>query len=203
MKKIIRTVGALLALLCLLFALALPAAQASAKGVYEKTLRFHVLANSDSEEDQALKMTVRDGLAEFLAPYVEKCGNVSECAQTLETMLDEIRVKAVEILRREGSEMQVKVDLGKEFYPARDYGELSYPAGEYESLRVYLGDGEGQNWWCVVFPPLCFDAAKAEDSFGKAGYTEQETALVTKKSGASSVRFFLLDIAAWIKKLFS
>ena len=181
----------------------LPSAQAAYGGVYNKTVRFHVLANSDGEEDQALKLRVRDELVAFLSPILQNCESASQSGETICSMLGQIENKTKEILENAGSDLDCKVVFGKEFYPARDYGNLSYPAGEYNSLRVFLGKGEGKNWWCVLFPPLCIDSSETQAGLERAGYTEEEQNLVTKKDAGYKVRFFLLDLAAKLKNLFS
>ena len=202
-KTVLKAAAFLLAALTFASLLVLPATQAAYGGIYEKTLRFHVLANSDGEVDQELKMKVKDGLIDYLTPILENCEGVEESEEKLASMLGQIEDKAKEILAREGSDLFCKVVLGREYYPTRDYENLSYPAGEYRSLRVYLGRGEGKNWWCVLFPPLCLDAATADSGMEKAGYTDDEQALVTQKDAGCTVRFFILDVAAKIKKWFS
>ena len=202
-KTVLKTAAFLLAALTFASLLVLPSVQAAYGGIYEKTLRFHVLANSDEEVDQELKMKVKEELIGYLTPILESCESAEESEEALASMVGQIEEKAREILAREGSDLCCKVVLGREYYPTRDYENLSYPAGEYRSLRVYLGRGEGKNWWCVLFPPLCLDAAAAGDGMDKAGYTDDEQALVTQKDAAYTVRFFILDVAARIKKWFS
>lgn len=189
-----------LALIVILGALIVPAAERSAGGIYDKTLRFHVLAASDGEEDQALKLKVRDGLLSYLAPLIKDCGNAEACEKIAAGVKDELKEEAERILREQGSAMPVRVEIGEEYYPTRTYEGYSYPAGEYRSLRVLIGEAQGENWWCVVFPPLCLQPSGAEAE--TTGYTESETATV-KKEGAGEVRFFLLDLIGRIRSWFS
>lgn len=180
----------------------LPSVEASYGGIYEKTVRLHILAHSDDGEDQALKLKVRDEVLALVSPKLENSTSEEESERILKNMLPEIEECAKKTLEKEGSAQSVSAVLGKEYYPTRDYDGLSFPAGEYTSLRIFLGSGEGQNWWCVVYPPICLDAASASANMEKAGYTEKETALVEKKDEGYKVRFFLLDLAAKIRKLF-
>ena len=203
MKILLKISAFLLCALLLAAFLVLPATEAAYSGVYDKTLRFHVLANSDDPADQQLKFHVRDGLVDYLSPFLESCPDRAAAESLLSSMLDQIEVKAREILLSEGSDLPVSVVLGKEYYPTRSYENLSYPAGVYQSLRVYLGKGEGQNWWCVAFPPLCLSPSSTASSLARAGYTDDEQSLVTQKDEGYTVRFFILDLAARIKELFS
>lgn len=121
-------------------------------------VRLHVLAVSDAPEEQALKLRVRDAVLEELRPTLSTVESAEEAKAILCRRLDEIARVAAEAA--EGRTVQVS--LGRESYPTRSYENFTLPAGTYDSLRVVLGEGEGQNWWCVVFPPLCLTAAEAE-----------------------------------------
>lgn len=202
MKTFFKTLALLLSLLLLGGLLLLPGLKKEYEGIYEKTIRLHVLANSDSEEDQKLKLQVRDQVLAYVSPYLEDCLSKEESARILKELLPGIEETARQVLRKEGAGEEVSVALSEEFYPTRTYGELSFPAGDYTSLRIFLGSGEGQNWWCVVFPPLCLDSSKVRVEEEKAGYTEEETALLAGKDGSSKVRFFFLDLAAKLRRLF-
>lgn len=155
MKKIVWYTFALLVSVLLLAAL--PASGEEA--IYDSVIRLHVLAASDSEEDQALKLRVRD---EILAVYSEPlaaAASVEDAEEEVMRLCGEIERTAACVIAREGYSYTVKVSYGEERYPTREYGEYRFPAGEYRSLRVVIGEGEGQNWWCVLYPPLCLDMA--------------------------------------------
>ncbi|MFZ5968823.1 MAG: stage II sporulation protein R [Bacillota bacterium] len=122
----------------------------------EHLIRFHVLANSDSPEDQALKLKVRDKIIQEMNPKFEKSASLDETRSIIEDNLDDIREIALQQIREEGSDYDVKVSLGESIFPTKNYGSITLPAGTYEALRVVIGRGEGANWWCVLFPPLCF-----------------------------------------------
>ncbi len=202
MKTIFKAIALFLSLLLLGGLLLLPGLRKEYEGIYEKTIRLHVLANSDSEEDQNLKLKVRDQVLAYVSPYLEDSTSKEESARILKELLPGIKETARGVLCKEGAGEEVSVTLSKEFYPTRIYGERSFPAGDYTSLRIFLGSGEGKNWWCVVFPPLCLDSSKVQTGEEKAGYTEEETALLTGKDGRSKVRFFFLDLAAKIRQFF-
>ena len=118
-------------------------------------IRLHVIAADDSEQEQALKLRVRDAVLACLAPKLEGVADAADAAETVRDSLEEIRLAAESA--SEGR--SVAVALGQERYPLRQYEGFALPAGMYRSLRVTLGEGQGHNWWCVVFPPLCLRSA--------------------------------------------
>lgn len=124
--------------------------------IAEKILRFHVIANSDSDEDQNVKLKVRDGVLEYLQPYFAGCENKTECKNVIEQRKYEIKNKAEEILRLNGFNETVEVKLQNRYFPIKNYGDYTFPEGEYEALCIEIGQAEGKNWWCVLYPRLCF-----------------------------------------------
>ena len=169
-------------------------------GVYDKVLRLHVIANSDSEEDQNLKLAVRDAVLELCAPSLSACHTREEARATLLQMSDEIAAAARETLLSFGCEDIVSVTLLEERFPRKQYESLCFPAGSYLSLCVRIGEAAGQNWWCVLFPPICTAAATAtskrdEDIFVAAGFTPEQYRVITESDGVTyRVRFKLLEI---------
>ena len=131
---------------------------AVASGDYTKAgiVRLHVLANSDSKEDQALKRAVRDAVIDYLKPAMLTSANRSEAEEILRRQLPSIQDIAQQVVRSNGFDYPVRVELGQHPFPVKTYGSLALPAGNYQALRVLIGEAEGQNWWCVLFPPLCF-----------------------------------------------
>lgn len=123
---------------------------------YSGILRFHVRANSDSKEDQELKMAVKDDVVNYLEPLLKKCGNVEESKDVIVNQLQNIYTTAVNTIVEQGYDYDVKVYITQEMFPAKKYGDLTFPAGNYQALRIDIGQAKGQNWWCVMFPPLCF-----------------------------------------------
>ena len=127
--------------------------------IYESVVRLHVLANSDSEEDQTLKLKVRDAILSYVSPLVIDSQCKEAAIEILQGELENIEKEAKRIVVEQGYEYNVEVTLTLEDYPTRNYEAMSFPSGEYVSLRVLIGEAEGQNWWCVLFPPLCLSAA--------------------------------------------
>ncbi len=124
--------------------------------ITNSVIRFHIRANSDSEEDQALKIKVRDAVLSYLEPELSVAGNRKEAKAIMEEHLEDIEAVSLSVIRAEGYNYDVQAYLTKEEFPLKSYGDLLFPAGEYEALRVDIGESEGGNWWCVMYPGLCF-----------------------------------------------
>lgn len=122
----------------------------------ESLIRLHVLANSDSPEDQDIKLRVRDAVIKYLAPYLENVSNVEDAREITMRHQTNIQKAAEEVLRAYGCQQNVIVERGVFEFPVKAYGEIVVPAGKYEAVRVLIGNAQGKNWWCVLFPPLCF-----------------------------------------------
>lgn len=135
-------------------------AQARQEELSSNLLRLHVLAVSDDETEQAIKLEVRDSVLAFLAPKLEGVKTPDEAKKVVEENLPAIRAAAME----KAESRPVTVTLTQEYYPTREYENFSLPAGKYDSLRVILGEGRGHNWWCVVFPPLCLTAVESQEA---------------------------------------
>lgn len=168
--------------------------------VYDSVVRLHVLANSDSEEDQALKLKVRDALLERTAPLLSPCTSREEACAALEAHMDELQQIAEEIIRAEGYDYPVTILLGEEEYPKKNYDSVCFPSGKYTSLRVCIGNAEGQNWWCCLFPPLCLgnstvSSEDAEDAFISVGLTPDQYKIITRtEKPVYRVRFKILEL---------
>lgn len=119
-------------------------------------VRLHILANSDSIEDQQLKLKVRDAVVAYLTPYVKDVSNANEANIIIVNHKEDIVALARKTLIENGADYPVDVQMGAFEFPARSYGNLLLPAGDYQAVRILLGQASGQNWWCVLFPPLCF-----------------------------------------------
>ena len=122
----------------------------------DELIRFHVLANSDSDEDQALKRAVRDALLKEVSPRLAESHSLDESRQILTDLRPEMERIGESVVRAWGKNYEVKTDYGHFPFPTKSYGTLVLPAGDYEAVRVLIGKAEGSNWWCVLFPPLCF-----------------------------------------------
>ena len=169
--------------------------------IYDTVVRLHVLANSDSEEDQALKLLVRDEIISVVSPVVRNCKHPAEAIEAIEGIKGDIEAVARMVIEREGYDYTVSVELGEEHYPTRVYESCAFPEGEYISLRVIIGNGEGQNWWCCLFPPLCLSAATPgddesnEDAFISVGLTPEQYKIITESNNPKyKVRFKFLEV---------
>lgn len=166
-------------------------------------IRMHVVANSDSSEDQAVKLKVRDAITELLEPQMVKLSDPQSAREYLEDNLDNIRLTADNVLMNEGSSLKTKVTLCREEFPVRHYDTFSLPSGVYESLRITIGEGEGKNWWCVVFPSLCIPASSQgmESCAAGAGFSNTLTSSLTRENGYE-ISFFILDCIGKLENLF-
>jgi stage II sporulation protein R len=165
----------------------------------DKLIRLHVIANSDSEEDQALKLHVRDKVLEAAAVILDGVTDRGEAIELIQKELDKIIAAAGEEIQARGYDYPVTAEIGLESYPTRDYKTFSLPAGEYVSLRVVIGEGAGKNWWCVIFPPLCLSAATELDEEALSTLTDEEVALITSDSPEYTVKFKAMEILEKLK----
>jgi stage II sporulation protein R len=166
-------------------------------------IRLHVVANSDSEEDQALKLQVRDRVLEYLQDNMEEEWDVQEAKAYLQDNLSKVEEEISSFLLSKGLDDACVVSLGQEAFGVRDYDTFSLPSGVYESLRITIGHGEGKNWWCVVFPRLCLPAVSRdfEETAVGAGFSNALVPTLQQKEGYE-VRFFLLDVLGRIENFF-
>lgn len=164
--------------------------QAQSQRMADKIIRLHVVANSDTSADQAVKLAVRDAV-------LREAGRVLDGAedpkQAVAAQLPALEAAANAELQRQGSEGLARVSFRRELFPTREYDTFSLPAGVYDSLRVTIGQGEGHNWWCVIFPPLCAQAAGFPERAVQA-LSDDDVRLVTESDGGYVVRFRLLEL---------
>ena len=126
------------------------------KGYKDKLIRFHVLANSDSDEDQELKLKVRDEIIKYLQPMLKQSKSLEQSEQIILSESENIKNIGENIIKENGYTYEVEVKLEYNNFPAKQYSNIDLPAGEYKALRILIGESKGKNWWCVMFPPLCF-----------------------------------------------
>ena len=162
----------------------------------DEVLRFHVLANSDTKEDQNLKMKVKDQvigyLEETMGPETE---SLDETKEFVKAHIPEIEKEAKKIVEQEGYSYPVKVRLEKTDFPEKTYGDVTFPAGTYEALRIEIGNGDGKNWWCVLYPALCTNVAKTEESLIKTGFSPEQIEILTNgESPKYKIKFKFLEI---------
>lgn len=124
--------------------------------IKDEIIRFHVLANSDTEEDQALKLKVRDEVIKRMSSKLGGSNNIDEARAILLDSSEEVKAIATEVINENGYSYGVTIELARENFPDKMYGDTLFPQGNYEAFRILIGEAGGQNWWCVMFPPLCF-----------------------------------------------
>jgi stage II sporulation protein R len=169
----------------------------------EDLIRLHVVAASDSEEDQSVKLCVRDAVVDFVETAMSHVMTAEEAKAWLQEHIPQIQKAANDALDALGLPYDAQVTMQQEAFPKRDYTTFSLPAGVYASLRVTLGEGEGKNWWCVVFPTLCLPAAgeDTESVAVDAGFSEPLTDTLTGKEGFR-LRFYFLDVLGRVENFF-
>ncbi len=165
----------------------------------DKVIRFHVVANSDSTQDQLLKQQVKDEVIAYMEPLLKESINIEETRYIIKESIPLIKEVAEQVVADWGKDYSVYVALDEANFPTKSYGDVVLPAGEYEACRVILGEGKGENWWCVMFPPLCYlDASTGVVPLeGKEQLEQQlnteEYNLITNKSRPYQIRFKLVD----------
>lgn len=166
-------------------------------------IRLHVVANSDSEADQAIKLQVRDAVTAQLEPIMSELNSKEQAYTYIESNLKLIEERANQKLAELGVEQSVSVSLTQEEFDIRHYDTFSLPSGVYDALRVEIGEASGQNWWCVVFPTLCIPAASSDfqDTAVSSGFDDTLTNTLSRDS-RYEIRFFLLDFLGRIENLF-
>ncbi len=142
------------------------------RGIAGEVLRFHVLANSDSEEDQNLKMEVKNKILDYLEPRIRDLGSREEVKAAVQDIMPELEGYAESLIQARGYDYPVKGEITVCPFPEKTYGDCTLPAGDYEALRLTIGKGEGKNWWCILFPGLCFT-----DCIGEAVPKEEKEEL--------------------------
>lgn len=166
------------------------------KRVRDDVLRLHILANSDSDTDQAVKLCVRDALLAAGSSLFDGTANADNARQRLEEQSDYLTAVAQRVLENSGFDYAVNIYVAEEYFETRSYGDVTMPAGKYTALKVVLGEGKGHNWWCVMFPPLCLPAACAEDALG---YFDGEQTRLVEGGARYEIRFKLVEIFERLK----
>ena len=174
-------------------------------GLERKMIRLHVIANSDTQDDQALKLQVRDEVLARATAILEESRDMEQAAAQLEQALPAIEETARQKIAAEGYDYGVSARLEQTEFPTKVYDGFALPAGEYLALRVVIGEGAGQNWWCVVFPPLCTAAVTdLEETAIATGLGEEDISLITEENQGYILKFRSLELweslRQWLKK---
>ena len=163
------------------------------KGIADEVIRLHVLANSDEDYDQQLKIKVEDGIVKMLENELHNSMSKDETRIILLQNLDKIEDKAKKIIEENGYNYNVSAKITFDDFPTKQYGDVVLPAGEYEALKVEIGEAKGKNWWCVMFPPLCFvdasvkEVPKEDKDMLKSVLTDTEYDIVTKADNENDI----------------
>ncbi len=176
----------------------------SKSNISDNVLRLHVIANSNSPEDQSLKLKVRDRIISDANSLFVKAENKEDALLSAKEHLSFLEGSVLDELRRNGSAYDARVEIGSFDFPPKKYGKILLPAGNYNAVRVVIGEGAGKNWWCVMFPPLCFTKGTVElsencDAYLKSHLSKGEYSLITESAPDIELRFKTLDI---LKSLF-
>ncbi|MCI8687613.1 MAG: stage II sporulation protein R [Lawsonibacter sp.] len=195
--------------LALMFGILVAAAAASWLGQEQRELadsviRLHVIANSDSEADQALKLAVRDRVLEQAEGLYPQEATLAEAQAALEGQLNALAAAGREVVEERGYDYPVAAQLTDCWFPTKEYEGFALPAGNYTALRVTIGEGRGQNWWCVAFPPLCLGAAsETVDQAAQAGlFTPGQAALVTQDGEGYVLKFKAMELLGELQGFF-
>lgn len=168
--------------------------------IADSVFRLHVIANSNSDEDQNLKYIVRDKVIEYMSSISQNASSKEEVIKIAKANLDKIQAIASQTIRENGYTYSVNVEVGNFSFPSKRYGDITLPPGYYDALRIKIGKAEGQNWWCVMFPPLCFvdvtsgvvpDESKENM---KENLSKEEFDLISKNSNEVKVKFKIVEV---------
>jgi stage II sporulation protein R len=164
----------------------------SCKGIREEILRLHVIANSDEDYDQELKLKVRDSLLRCGETVFSGSEDIISAQGKLQQNTDKLLYSAEEIIRESGYDYDVKIELARSYFPTRVYDDITLPAGYYKAVRVIIGEGKGKNWWCIMFPPLCLPAATDNKEVISEYLSGDEMKIVTSNP-EYEIRFWLIE----------
>jgi len=168
-------------------------------------IRLHVIANSDTQEDQALKLLVRDRVLEQAQALYSPEDGVDQALEKLEHSLYLLAQAGREVVEEQGYDYPVSASLEQTWFPTKSYQDFSLPAGSYTALRIVIGEGDGQNWWCVVFPPLCLGSVSqtVDEAYEAGSFTEDQVALITGESGGYVIKFKAMELWEQLKQWLS
>ena len=166
----------------------------------DEVIRFHVVANSDTTADQLMKQQVRDEVIAYMEPMLKDSNSLEETRKLIQENLEQIQATAEKVIHKWGKDYSIYVALDYADFPTKAYGDIVFPAGEYEACRIIIGEGKGENWWCVMFPPLCYiDAAsgvvpyEGKEQLKKELNEDQYNLITRKKDLPYQIRFKLVD----------
>ena len=197
-KNILKLIISLTLALCITLAVAIIPFEQKCEGIRQSVFRLHILANSDSSEDQELKLAVRDAVLGMANELFANAETEEQAKAIAGENIELLTLKAEQTLRNLGCNDSVSVSVGKAWFGTREYQDFTLPAGEYDALKIVIGEGEGKNWWCVMFPAVCVPAAKGdiEDAL------DQDQAEIVKGGPKYKPAFKIVEIFESIKRFF-
>ena len=207
MKNIIYRLSLILFLLILFICIsAFSYANIISNNISDSVFRLHVIANSDSDIDQDLKYKIRDSLIDYMNSLIPKNSSKQEIIEIANNHINDFYAVAQNTMKNEGVNYPINISIEKTDFPTKKYGDVTFPAGTYDALKVKIGSAEGQNWWCVMFPPLCFvdvsSGVVPDDSKGllKETLNEEEYALITPEHSSDiTIKFKLIEFIENLK----
>lgn len=203
MKKLLNFCLLMFLLFLYIFILAQTYVSAVSTNISEAVFRLHVIANSNTEEDQSLKLQVRDSLLEYMNNLCSNCSTKKEAITIVQEHKSDFKKIAEQTIKENGYNYSVKINVNNFYFPTKDYGDISLPAGLYDALRVEIGKAKGENWWCVMFPSLCFvDISSgivdnsAKDNL-EANLEEESYTIISDKENTNiKIKFKLIEFFA-------
>lgn len=199
-SKIKRFCLLILLLILYIFISAISYTNAVCSDISQNVFRLHIIANSDSEQDQNLKYIVRDKVLSYISKISKGASTKEEVVKIVQSNLNEIQSIAIKTIEENGFNYSVTVEVGNFSFPIKKYGDITLPPGYYDALRIKIGDAAGHNWWCVMFPPLCFvdvtsgivpDESK---EVMKSNLSDEEYSLISEQSADVKVKFKIVEV---------
>jgi stage II sporulation protein R len=169
--------------------------------IRDKVLRLHILANSDTQADQQLKLSVRDRILEETGNLFYDVNSKEEAKQITQEHLEQIKAIAQDEIKREGYDYSVEAEVCRMFFETREYDEFTLPAGQYDAVRITIGEAKGHNWWCVLYPMLCIPAAQPEEDLEQV--LGEDQAQIVEHADEYEVEFAIVEFFERIKNAFS
>lgn len=175
-------------------------ANSISKELSSNIFRLHIIANSDSKEDQELKLKIRDNIISYLNTKTKECATKKEVTKIISDNIYELQKIAIKTIKENGYDYNVTLEIGNFYFPTKYYGNISMPSGNYDALKIKVGDGNGQNWWCSLFPALCFTEVpngivdKKTENILKNNLNLEEFELLTSKSTTTKIKFKLIEL---------
>lgn len=196
MKKLFVIIFILFFLFCtFIFSLMNSYSKTMFSNISNSFLRLHIIANSDSTEDQMIKYEIRDSILEYLSPYLQEVNSKESAIEILNNHMTEINTLATNITKKHNSNLTINTSISSSYFPAKSYGNVTLPEGYYDALKIEIGNSSGQNWWCVMYPCLCLvdpstsDFTYKSDDLLSSKLGNEEISLITESDNSKLFKF--------------